>query len=305
MIAVKHWFVRRSGAALILSMWALLLLSAVVISWAMDINAQISLSGSSNRIIEAEAMACSGAEIALCPAIQMTSPNLKRQVNGSESYDATITGEGGRLNLNWLVIGEDPIRLGILRRYLESKGVDLNERERMVDCLLDWVEPGGLGHLNGAEDSPDYHPAHALLTQLVQVKKIKGWDKFTARPGWDDDFTVNSNRTGVDLAWASHDVLMALPGMSEPVVTAFLQLRRGPDGIDGTDDDAQFNSLAEVGAALGLSPPQFAALSGLVAFKDPVVRITSTGKSGNTTRVVQMVVKKVGNVPQMITWKEL
>jgi type II secretory pathway component PulK len=304
MITTKKMFVRHSGAALALSMWALLLLSAVVISWAIEINAQISLSGSANRILEAEAMACSGAEIALCPAIQTASPNLKGQVNAYQSYDATITGEGGRLNLNWLVAGEDPVRLGILRRYLESKGVDLNERERMVDCLLDWIDPDNLVRLNGAEDSPDYHPANALLTRLDQVKKIKGWDKFTARPGWDDDFTLNSSGP-VDLAWASRDVLMALPGMSEPVVEAFLQLRRGPDGIDGTNDDAQFNSLDEVRAALGLSPDQFAALNGLVSFKDPVVRIVSTGKSGDTTRVVQMVVRKVGNVPQMITWKEL
>jgi len=31
----------------------------------------------------------------------------------------------------------------------------------------------------------------------------------------------------------------------------------------------------------------------------------SVGKSGGATRVVQMVVRKVNNVPQMITWKEL
>jgi type II secretory pathway component PulK len=304
MIAMKQSLVRRSGAALALSMWALLLLSAVIISWAIDINAQISISGSANRILEAEAMACSGAEIAICPAIQTTSPNLKRQVNQFESYEAKITGEGGRLNLNWLVAGEDPVRMGILRRYLESKGVDLNERQQMVDCLLDWIDPDNLVRLNGAEDTPDYHPANALLTRLDQVKKIKGWDKFTARPGWDDDFTLNSSGP-IDLSWASHDVLMALPGMSEPVVEAFLQLRRGTDGIDGTEDDAQFNSLDEVRQVLGLTPDQFAALNGLVSFKDPVVRIVSTGKSGNTTRVVQMVVRKVGNVPQMITWKEL
>ena len=296
--------VRESGAALMLSLWALFLLSAVIISWAMDINSQITLTGSANRVLEAEAMACSGAEIAVHPAIVPGSPNLKRQVTASQSFEAHITGEGGRLNLNWLVAGEDPIRLGILRRYLESKGIDLNERERMVDCLLDWIDPDNLPRLNGAEEAPDYHPANALLTRLDQVKRIKGWEKFASRPGWDDDFTLNSSGP-VDLSWASHDVLMALPGMSEPVVESFLQLRRGPDGIDGTDDDAQFKSLDEVRAALGLTQEQFAALNGLVAFKDPVVRIVSVGKSGNTTRTVQMVVRKVGNVPQMITWKEL
>ncbi len=296
--------VRPAGAALMLALWALFLLSAVIISWAIDINSQISLTSSANRILEAEAMACSGAEIAVHPAISPSSPNLKRQVSGTQGFEAHISGEGGRLNLNWLVAGEDPVRLGILRRYLESKGVDLNERQQMVDCLLDWIDPDNLVRLNGAEETPDYHPANALLTRLEQVKKIKGWEKFSGRAGWDDDFTLNSSGP-VDLSWASHDILMALPGMSEPLVESFLQLRRGPDGVDGTEDDAQFKSLEEVRSALGLNQDQFASLNGLVAFKDPVVRIVSVGKSGNTTRTVQMVVRKVGNVPQMITWKEL
>ncbi|HAF03848.1 MAG TPA: general secretion pathway protein GspK, partial [Spartobacteria bacterium] len=54
-------------------------------------------------------------------------------------------------------------RLGILRRYLENKGVDLNERNQMIDCLLDWVDPDDLVRLNGAEASDDYRPANALL----------------------------------------------------------------------------------------------------------------------------------------------
>lgn len=292
------------GAALMLALWALFLLSAVVISWALDIDSQLSVSGSANRILEAEAMACSGAEVALHPAVKRTSPNLKRQVSGRQSYEAHVTGEGGRLNLNWLVAGEDPVRLEILRKYFEIKGIDLNERDRMIDCLLDWIDPDNLVRLNGAEDEGDYHPANSLLTRLDQVKKIKGWAEFTATRGWDDDFTLNSSGP-VDLSWASREVMLALPGMTEPLVDAFLQIRRGPDGIDGTEDDPQFKSLDEIRAVLGISPDQFAALNGIVGFKDPVFRIVSVGKSGDTTRVVQMVVRKVGNSPQMITWKEL
>ena len=64
------------GAALMLALWALFLLSAMVISWALDIDAQLSMSGGANRILEAEAMASSGAEIALHPAIKGDSSNL-------------------------------------------------------------------------------------------------------------------------------------------------------------------------------------------------------------------------------------
>lgn len=295
---------RSGGAALMLALWALFLLSVMIISWAFDIDSRLRLSGSANRILEAEAMACSGAEVALHPNIKAGSPNLVRKVNARESYQARITGEGGRLNLNWVVAGEDPSRLEILRKYLENKGVDLNERDHMIDCLLDWVDPDNLVRLNGAENSEDYQPANTLLTRIDQLKKVKGWGPFTAAPGWDNDLTLNSNGP-VDLTWASRDVLLALPGMTEPLVDAFLQYRRGPDALDGTEDDAKFKSLEEVRTALGFTPEQFKVLARLVGFKDPVYRIVSVGKSGDTTRVVQMVIRKVGVTPQMITWKEL
>jgi general secretion pathway protein K len=292
------------GAALMLALWALFLLSAIVISWALDINSRLTLASKSNRIMEAEALACSGAEVALHPYIKLDSPNLVGEIGNRGTYEARISGEGGRLNLNWLLAGEDPTRLGILRKYLENKGVDLNERDRMIDCLLDWVDPDNLVRLNGAEDSPNYHPANTLLTRIDQLKKVKGWQDFTSAAEWDDELTLNSAGP-VDLMWASRDVLLALPGMTEPIVDQFLQVRRGPDGIDGTQDDAQFKTLEEVRSALGFSQEQFQQLASLVGFKDQVFRIVSVGKSADVERTVQMVVRKIGNRPQLITWKEL
>jgi len=294
-----------SGAALMLTLWALFLLSAMVISWALDIDSRLTLSGDANRDLAAEAMAASGAEVALHPSVKPSSPNLHRALGAREGYDVRITGEGGHLNLNWLTAGEDPIRLEILRKYLELKGVDLNERDGMMDALLDWVEPNtGLHRLNAPPETADYHPPHAPLTSVDDLKKIFGWVEFTSQPGWDDDFTIDSSGP-IDLAWATRDVLRALPGMRDDFVDRFLQLRRGPDGIDGTADDAQFRNLADIQYALGLSPEQFQQLAALVGFNDQVMRILSVGKSGNIARTVKMVVRKSGNIPQVIVWKEL
>ena len=293
-----------SGAALMLSLWALFLLSAMIVSWALDIDSRLTLSGNANRLLEAEAMACSGAEIALHPSIKPGSPNLSGGLGAGKSYEARITGEGGRLNVNWLVAGEDPDRMEILKRYLENKGIDLNERDLMVDALLDWVEPNaGLHRLNAPPESEDYHPAHALLTRVDELKKVAGWADFTATPGWDDDFTLNS--TGpVDMAWASRDVLLALPGMTPELVDRFLELRRGPDGIDGTVDDAPFKTLEDVRVALGLNEEQFKQLQPVISFRDQVYRVVSVGKAGDATRVVQMVFRRVGFAAQLISWKE-
>jgi hypothetical protein len=292
-----------SGAAIILALWALFLLSALIISWALDIDSRLSLSGEGTRLLKAEAVACSGAEVALHPAVSPGSSNLSGQLDNGASYEARLTGEGGRLDINWLVAGEDPGKLEILKRYLEKKGIDLNERDTMVDSLLDWVEPNtGLHRLNAPPESDDYHPPHTLLTQIDELKKVAGWAEFTATPGWDDDFTVNT-RQGVDLAWASRDVLLALPGMTPEIVDRFLQFRQGPDGIDGTEDDIRFKG-DEVQTALGLNAEQFKQLQTFVAVNIPILRVVSVGTAGKAKRTVQMVFRRVGVVPQVIAWKE-
>jgi type II secretory pathway component PulK len=292
----------KNGAALLLALWALFLLSAMIISWALDINTRLTLNGHASRTLEAEAMASSGAEIALDPMTKPTS-SLLRQTRGNQSFEARISGEGGRLNLNWIVAGENPARLELLRHYLENRGIELNDRDRMIDCLLDWVDPDNLVRLNGAEADGDYRPANALLRHIDDVKEIRGWEKFTSDPNWDADFTITS--TGpIDLAWASRDVLLSLPGLTEPIVDQFLQLRTGPDGVEGTEDDAPFNSLDDIRNALSLSPDQFKALAPVIGFKDQVLRVVSVGRSSDVTHVVRMVFRKTGNVPQLISWKE-
>src|SRR5262249_48454401 len=320
----------RSGAALLLALWALFLLSAMVISWALDINSRLAISGNASRVLDAEAMASSGADVALAevalrPNTAPSSPNLHRPMGDREGYDVQLIGECGRLNLNFLTQGEDPTKLEILRRYLNLKGVELNDIDTMIDSLLDWVSPGqGIHHLNACPETDDYQPLHAPLTSVDDLKKISGWGQFTSRPGWDEDFTVVGNCGAIDLAWASRDVLRAL-GIGDDRVDAFLQLRRGPDGIDGTADDFQFSASAtglapgatgappQVLATLGLTqqsrqPGQdtTASIASLVTFNSPVFRVVSAGKSGDVTRTVQMIVSgSLGGRPQVMSWKEL
>jgi len=315
------------GAALLLALWALFLLSAMVITWALNINSRLTSSSNANRVVEAEAMASSGAEIALNPTIKPDSQNLHMKFAGGEKFDVQMTGECGRLNLNFLTQGEDPTKLAILRQYLSLKGIELNDLDSMMDALLDWVSPNkGLHHLNAPPETDDYRPPHAPLTSVDDLKKIFGWEEFTSKPGWDKDFTVVGNCGAIDVAWASRDVLRALPGMGEDSVDRFLQLRQGQDGIDGTADDFQFTATnppqvpQEAIAAFGLNPQQFQMIQALIQYTGPVARIVSIGKSGDVTRSVEMIVFKpttplgraaglgasiAAGRPQVFSWKEL
>jgi hypothetical protein len=322
----------RGGAALMLALWALFLLSAMIISWALDINSRLVVSGNASRVLDAEAMASSGAEVALTREISPSSPNLHRQMGSRQSYDVQMTGECGRLNLNFLIQGEDPTKLAILRQYLTLKGVELNDLDTMMDSLLDWVSPGkGIHHLNACPETDDYRPPHSgQLFSLDELKEICGWANFTSKPGWDEDFAIiPSPCTQIDLAWASRDVLRAL-GIGDDRVDRFLQLRQGPDGIDGTADDYQFGGTAqgtassaltggslppEVLTTLGLNqqqsqqqlPGTTTSIVNLLTFKGPILRVVSTGKSGDVSRSVQMIVSKQTGIngAQVWSWKEL
>jgi hypothetical protein len=305
----------RSGAALMLALWALFLLSAMIISWALDINSRLVVSGNASRVLDAEAMASSGADVALAevalrPNAAPSSPNLHRQLDRGEGYDVQMRGECGRLNLKFLTVGEEPAKLEILRRYLTLKGVELNNIDTMIDSLLDWVSPGqGIHHLNACPESDDYRPPHAPLTSVDDLKKICGWAEFTSKPGWDEDFTVcDQCNQGIDVAWASRDVLRAL-GIGDDYVDRFLQLRAGPDGADGTADDVQFNDVRDaLTRGLGLNNQQISQLQNLIGFNFPVFRVVSEGKSGDVTRSVQMLVSKMGGAGGrllVISWKEL
>jgi general secretion pathway protein K len=308
----------RGGAALMLALWALFLLSTMIVSWALDINSRLTISGNASRVLDAEAMASSGADLALHPLIKPDSANLHRQMDNREGFDVQIIGECGRLNLNLLAPGgaENRPLVEILRQYLTAKGVELNNADTMVDSLLDWVSPPGLHRLNACPESEDYQPAHAALTSLDDLKKICGWTEFTSKPDWDEDFTLSNCGGVLDLGWASPDLLRALVQSlrigGDDRVNQFLQLRRGPDGIDGTADDGQLDmptALRTLGFPDQQSQPS-PQLTGLnLGLKNTLVfRVTSVGKSGDVTRTVQMVISKggpTGGRPQVMSWKEL
>ena len=298
---------RTSAAAIMLALWALFVLSGLIISWALDINTRLTISGAANRVLEAEAMACSGAEVALHPAVKPGLPVLKGSFAPNQSYEARMTGEGGRLNLNRLLQGENPVNIEVLRRYLEVKGVDLNERDHMIDCLLDWMDPDNLVRVNGAEDDTGYQPTNQPLRTLDELKRVKGWQEFTARPDWDSDLTLASQDGKIDVNWASRDVLLALPGMTEGLADRFISMRHGPDDIEGTEDDVKFTNAGpggDVNIALGLAPDQFRQIANLITVTDSVMRIVSVGKSANVTRTVRMVVFKQASAIRLISWKE-
>ena len=253
-------------------------------------------------------MAHSGLALGLHPLVSEKTPGLEEELDAERGYRVRIVGEGGKLNINWLLQGilqnevRNPQR-DILVQWLERHGLDFHEREKLIDCLLDWVDADDLHRINGIEDEGDYHAANKVFQTIDEMEGVAGMEPLLKSPGWKDELTIYGQGL-IDLTAADEGVLRLLPGMNEARITRFLQIRRGKDGVDGTLDDYAFKSLKEIQSFLGFSDAQFKSISPLVTPKDQTMRIISEGHSGNTLRQVEVVATKGGANPVIRFWKE-
>jgi type II secretory pathway component PulK len=294
---------QQRGSSLLLVMWALLLLTAATFGWVAWVQAGIVAHGEESRAMEARYMAHSGVTIALHPQVTLLTPLPPEELAPGAGYELRIQSEGGRLNLNWLLRGEEPLKITILRQYLMRHGLDMHQSDVFIDCLLDYIDADNVKRLNGAEDDGDYHPANRELRSVDELLLVRGTGPLTSQAGWQDDFTIYSQGP-IDLGAASEQILELLPGLGETRIQKFLQIRRGPDGLDGTADDLVFKDLEAVQSALQLSPAQFEQLRPLVTLGDPTMHVRSIGHSGPTIRQVEVVARRGAPQSQILYWKE-
>ena len=126
-----------AGSSLLLVLWAILLLSAAIMTWASWLQHDMELAAARNNEVEARAMALSGIALGKHPLTSERTPALEEQLDESRGFRVRIIGEGAKLNINWLLEAQQPVRLSILKFWLESHGLNFEEREKLVDCLLD------------------------------------------------------------------------------------------------------------------------------------------------------------------------
>ena len=292
------------GSTLQLVLRALILLSFAVLGWSQWIRHDLDMSNEASLALEARAMAHSGVAMALNPAVSQASPQLEREFGQGLGYRVRMVSEGGKLNINALLVNEDPRKLALLKRWLEQMGLEFQERERLVDCLLDYVDADNLKRLNGVEDDGDYHPPNRQLTSVDELKDVAGTEPLTSIPGWKDHLTIYGGGK-IDLTAAPPDILRLLPGLGDPQIQRFVQFRAGADGVLGTLDDPVFKDLAAILSWLGMNrPQQTQELSLLITAKDPTMHITSIGASRNVNRQLDVVAQKGGGNPVILYWKE-
>jgi len=292
------------GSALLAVFWSIMVLTLAISGWFFWLQQRVQEHGEDARGAEAMAMAHSGYAVAMHPKVDRYSSLLRAEPLPGMGYRVAVESEGGRINLAWVLNGNDLVKQNIFKQWLEFViGVEPIARDRLMDCLLDYVDGDNIARLNGQEDSQTYHPANRMIQNLDELKRIPGLEPLTSYPGWKELLTLESSGP-LDLMEIPEELLRLLPGFGETQVVRWLQIRAGQDQVLHTEDDPRYTGADQVRAALGFGTQQWERLAPLVTVNDRTIRIVCEGYSGKVIRQLQVVVRKGTGNPQIRSWIE-
>ena len=296
------------GSALLLVLWALVLLSMAVFGIVEIVEANVTHSSHLELQSQARALARSGLAVALDPDIPETDSLLKQEPNPGQKWAVTMKGEAGRLNLNSILLNGHK---EILQRLFLNWGMNQGDAMRLIDCLYDWITPGNKPSPQGAKEA-DYRraglthfPTGQPFESLPEVAMVLHMDDLEkARPDWQDSFTLLSDG-GLDVNEAPAELLSVVLNIPASQAQTFVAIRNGKDGIQGTADDVPIKDVAGLKAALGLSDHDINLLGNQIAYTDNVRRLESKGEAGGVVVTISAVTRLRTSPPTFLQWTEL
>jgi general secretion pathway protein K len=287
----------REGAALIVSLWVLLILALIVATFAYDMRIESEVTVYARNRFKAQYLARAGVEWARAAlAKKVTQPaegealdleedddeqmaiaalNLSKGVGisavkkdlGEGFFEISLLPEEGRRNVNRLA-DED------WEEVLDQANVPEELWPELIDCFNDWMDPGDEHRLNGAETDDSfykdkgYEVKNAPLDTVDELLLIKGFTEGVVygQPSEDEDeepmlgiaqWLTTYGDGRVNVNTASREVLMTVPGIDEEIVDEIIEKRPGLDGEQNTIDDG----IEDLGQIPGLTPEVSARLT--------------------------------------------
>lgn len=283
---------REQGAALIVAIWVILILSLLISSMAFDMQVEADVAAYHRKRTKAQYLARAGMEWTMAvltrkvtesqdeelnlqpdqdEQLVVASINLSRGVGvsgiekdfGAGKFIVDILPEESRRNVN-LLTEED------WEEVLDQAGIENTKWPELIDSFMDWIDDNDTYRLNGAESDDAYYKdkgyevKNAPLDTVDELLMIKGFDKgmLYGGPATDDEEVVYQGFAGWLTTWgdgkvnvntASREVLLTLPNIEEDVIDRILEFRTGIDAAQNTKDDG-FRDVEEVIQKTGLDP---------------------------------------------------
>ncbi len=298
---------RDDGTVLLIVLWVIALLSFMLITTMMVMKQRSDAAQSEKLIFRARQLAEKGAALASHPDVKRSDPLLRQRFSDTERFEARVSTEEARLNLNMLLT--EP-HLPALKQLFIRWGFTAPEADTLVDHLMDWIDTDNLRRLRGAERS-EYEaagisdsPANARFTSIEQVGMVLGMEVLTElRPSWKEDFTlIGSGR--FDLNEASAPLMADVLNITPMQAQSLVEWRAGPDGIERTEDDTLFTSVDEALSIVGLDLEDMPEIGPLLTIRGQTKRIVSLGYVADYVRGLSVVFAGETAGARLMQWRE-
>jgi len=204
------------GAALLLVLWLVALLTALIGAFALTAKTE----GLQGRVLHRGLIAREAARAGIEYAITRTTEgDPARQwlpdgrpytwEYGDARVEISLVDENGKIDLNQA----DP---ALLTAFFQVLGLDQEQAARLSSAILDWRDPDSLTQANGGGEDDDYAAAErpygakdASFESVAELEQVLGMTpELYARAA--PHLTVYSGRTRPDPAFATTEVLQAM-----------------------------------------------------------------------------------------------
>ena len=323
-------FRNSSGVALIMVLWVITILTVVALEFSFAMRTEVNITKNFKEELQLYGIAQGGVQRAIAELIlkhdtrsqqlrktmktEEATPEIKEWVPDGRPYalhfdqgecELRIMSEAGKININ--TISETT-----LRKLVGNLGLEVENRDVVVDSILDWRDPDDFLRINGAENDyyqslkEPYRCKNANLDSIEELLLVRGvtpdlfYGKKRAKAGEEgakasdvglkDIFSIYAPGEQVDINSASLPVLRAVLGLPGEAGKAILKAR----------EEKGFQNQQELLQRVPELSPFIAEITGRIVFSSIITpsatvyyTIESRGKSkgGGAVRGLKTIVK--------------
>lgn len=279
---------RERGVALIIALWITVLLTVIAAGFAYSMRTEALAARNAVTLTQARALADGAVSRVTFELMRPRMVNDAWASDGAVHYwqdgdtliAANALDESGKIDLN---AAPDILLINL---FEVAAGVDSDTATRLVAAIDDWKTAGDAKRPQGAK-APDYQaaglsyaPPNAPFETVAELQRVLGMTP-ALYAAVADSLTVFSQQAGVNPAYASRTVLLALPNATPEVVDAYIAQRN--------------DALAQ-----HLPPPAFPVAAGAAQINVWRIRAEATTADG-VTYIRDSVVRPGGDLLHPLT----
>lgn len=291
---------RDRGSALLLVLFAILLLSGLITATVAFVRSDIDEYDALNKEFRARQLAESGLAYGIDPQVQdQDRALLEQEMPDGGRFHVLISSESTKLNINFILQnGRDDLLSSLFVRW----GVAPKTADAAVEGFRKYLSNGG-----GQQAASTNGQIMELGTQFTSVAEMSLVPEFgpvmQKKPDWIDFFTIWGDGK-IDVNLADAEMISLVTGVMPATADQVVKYRWGPDGKPFTSDDRSYNSMEEVRAALGMSPEQFQLVQNLLSLNSAVDRIESTGIIAGYEKQIDVITSRNTIPITYLSWQE-